>query len=524
MKRRAKRTAALFLALLCALLSAACGGSSEKPEGEKIITVGYTTAWGNFIPYYAAAETMYDLALYDKIYDKLAFTDKAGTEILPRNALRWESDDEGRSLIFHLNPDSRWSDGTPVTAQDWVFTTRLLADPFVTFTTRIFTPLLEGTDEAGVTLPGKAPGVEALDDYTLKLAFEKPVAPEDFLIRYNRKFLVLPEHLLGAADPEEILHEAYWDNPVGSGPCVYVSQIPGAEITFTPNPYYPNMTGNWDKLVLRVLDSASVPTALLSEDIDVRELGTGVTKDTETLLESGGLSVQKAPVRDLFMEILLNEANIPDVRIRQALHLAVDKEALLAADGGDGVPAYGYALPGSEYDDPSLAFSRDVERAKALLAEAGYDGHPFTFAFAAKRENLAALLVSQWAEAGIQVEMTVVDVVTMFAGVADGTYDLGISGHSATAYSLWFEDEFPADTNPAPDPVRADYTARISAAFDAEERAALVKEYQRYLQEKAWFIPLYFSGSPWVMSVRVENVRDSASVMCNDNVWEWVVK
>ena len=180
----------------------------------------------------------------------------------------------------------------------------------------------------------------------------------------------------------------------------------------------------------------------------------------------------------------------------------------------------------TEYYDPSLAFPRDIEKAKALLREANYDGRLYTIAFASKRENIAALLTQQWKEAGINVEMVIVDVATMFSGLTSGIYDLGLSGHSATAYSLWFEGEFPANNTNASfimDPARASYVDRIGHAIDKEEKIALVKEYQKYLAEQTWFIPLYFAGEYWVEPTRVSNIRGSASLMCNDNVWEWYV-
>ena len=120
--------------------------------------------------------------------------------------------------------------------------------------------------------------------------------------------------------------------------------------------------------------------------------------------------------------------------------------------------------------------------------------------------------------------MNIVDVATMFSGLAKGDYDLGISGHSGTAYSLWFESEFPANDNPTPDSVRDDYVNRIQSAVDHDEKVALVKEYQRYLSEQTYFIPLYFAGNYWVESPRVSGIRDSASLMGNDNVWEWRIR
>ena len=523
--QRTRRTLRLFAAALLALVLTACGG---KPSGdeEKVINMAYTTAWGSFNPYNSASNTMYELSLYDKIFDKLVFTDMAGAEILPRAADSWESADGGRSIVFHLNENARWSDGEPATARDWLFTVSLLADPACNFT-RVFTPTLAGTDENGVRVDGEAFGAEATDDVTFKLTFKDPMSPEDFLLHYNRRFLVLPEHILGGAEPAKVPDADFWRKPVGSGPCVYVSQIMGSEMTLAPNPYYHLTGGDWDKLILRVLDSSSRLTVLMSGEIDEIVLGSSISPDDKPMAEANGLTVRDAKVQGFFMEVLINESRIPDPKIRQALHYAVDKDAIIEAAAKDiAYPAYGYEMLNTDYHDPELAFPRDVEKAKQLLKEAGYNGKEYTFAFAAKRENIAALLTQQWKEAGINVNMVIVDVATMFSGLSSGAYDLGLSGHSGSAYSLWFETEFPANnTNAsfAPDPTRNDYVERIAGTIDKDEKIALVKEYQRYLAEKTWFIPLYFAGEYWVESPRVSGIRDSASLMCNDNVWEWRV-
>ncbi len=513
--------------LAAALILTACASSPAAPsesQEENVINISFTTAWGSFNPYYSAASTMYEYALFDKIYDKLVFTDMAGMEILPRAALSWESADEGRTLIFHLDPGATWSDGEPVTAEDWVFTIRLLASPESVLTTRVFTPLLLGTDDTGAAPDPNLLGAEAIDSATLKLSFKEITDPVNFLVYYNRQFFVLPKHLLGDVPPPEILNADYWQNPVGSGPCVYVSQILGSEMVLKPNPYYHLWNGNWDKLRLRVLESSSLIANLISGEVDLNELGSGASADRVPLAELGGLVVRKAQVRDFFLEVLINAHNVPDPRIRKAMHLAIDKEAVVAAAAREvGQVTYGCQLPGSDYEDPSLAFPRDVEQAKALLTEAGYDGHSFTIAYAPKRENVVELLIQQWAEAGIRVNPTVVDVSAMFSGLGSGQYDLGVSGHSATVNPLWFETEFPADDEAPPDPVRDAWVGKIQTTVDPEAKTALVLDYQKYLAEQTYFIPLYFSGEFWLESPRVSGIRYSASPMCNDNVWEWVV-
>ena len=66
-----------------------------------------------------------------------------------------------------------------------------------------------------------------MDKYTLKLTFKTPTTPEDFLLDKNREYYVLPTHLLEGTAPEDVMELALWDEPVGSGPCKFVSETPG---------------------------------------------------------------------------------------------------------------------------------------------------------------------------------------------------------------------------------------------------------------------------------------------------------
>jgi peptide/nickel transport system substrate-binding protein len=98
-----------------------------RPYSEATINHGMTSSWDSLNPYDSG--TMYGQWVIDKIFDRLAVTSAGGLIIKPRAADSWESADGGKAIIFHLNKNSKWHDGVPVTAKDWVFTVNLIADP-----------------------------------------------------------------------------------------------------------------------------------------------------------------------------------------------------------------------------------------------------------------------------------------------------------------------------------------------------------------------------------------------------------
>ena len=107
--------------------AAAEGETEAAAEGTEdysdvVITYGMTSAWDTVNPYGSSSGSIYQQLAVDKIYDRLAFLDEAGSDVTPRGAASWESADDGLSAIFHLDENAKWHDGEPVTAEDWVFT------------------------------------------------------------------------------------------------------------------------------------------------------------------------------------------------------------------------------------------------------------------------------------------------------------------------------------------------------------------------------------------------------------------
>ena len=167
-----------------------------------------------------------------------------------------------------------------------------------------------------------------------------------------------------------------------------------------------------------------------------------------------------------------------------------------------------------------------MEAAKALLTEAGYDGRSYTLVCTSNRSGLAALMQQNLAEAGINVTIETVDSAAMFAGMSEGTYDMGIASHTPGALPLWFTESrlsnvnnlfHVADLSPYTDRIQA-----IKAEADPDERLALVAELDEYLAQERPFIPLWFGTALHAQSPTVANIDYPSASFSNENVWEWV--
>ena len=519
-----KKLTVLLLTLALALSLAACGSSAETAS---VVRYGMSNAWDTLMPYNSPSGSNYTRIVCDKIYDRLAYVHADGS-LDPRGATSWESADDGMSVVFHLDENAAFHDGTPVTAEHWADTIALMTDPTCAALGRSVFSVLAGTDENGAAIQGEALGAEATDEYTLKLTFKTPTTPEDFLLDRNREFYVLPTHLLDGTEPSEIMDLELWEAPIGSGPCKFVEEIPGSQLTLQSNPDYQLGQPGFDKLVITVMDKSNLLPSLMAGDLDYYAFGGNLAADDIQTAEDGGIEVLEGTVPNSFYELMLNNETISSASVRRAVDLALDKEALcLHTAQGLGEPTATDLTPGTEYTS-SLTWSRDVEEARALLEEGGYDGRTYSLACTSNRSGLAALMQQQLAEADITVTIETVDSATLFSGMAEGTYDMAIASHTPGALPLWFtESRFSEGNNIFHVADLTPYTtliAQIKAAPGGEERQALVDQLQDLLAQERPFIPLWFGRTLHAQSPTIDNIDYPSSSFSNENVWEWTFK
>jgi peptide/nickel transport system substrate-binding protein len=239
---------------------------SVEYDDDAVIVWGLTSSWADLTPFSNNSGNSYSGIVISMLYDKLVYCTKEG--IYPRAALSWEISDDSMSMTFHLNPESTFHDGKPVTANDWVFAMNLLADPESGFADHSSLNIFAGTNDAGDVEEGQELGIKALDDYTLEVDFKNPMKADTFLISYSWLLAPLPEHLLGDLPSENIASNEFFQAPIGSGPCKFVSVSAGSELTLERFEEYPLADGHYDKMVLKVMSSTALSTAMMSGEID----------------------------------------------------------------------------------------------------------------------------------------------------------------------------------------------------------------------------------------------------------------
>lgn len=498
--------------------------TSGQAEGVNL-NYGISNSWDSLMPYYSVSGSNYSRIIYDKLYDRLAYIQPDGT-CSPRAATSWESADDGYAILFHLDEGAAFHDGTPVTAQHWVDTIALVTNPACNVLGRDTFAGLTGTDEIGAAIEGENLGAEAVDEHTLKLTFDNPVVPEEFLVEYNRDIYVLPTHLLTDIAPEDLVTSDFWQNPVGSGPCQFVSEVSGSTLVLSANKDYQLGAPGFDTLTITVMDKANLLTALIAGDLDYYTFGGSISEENRPVAEQAGFTVEEGTVPSTFYELMINNETVDSADLRHAIEKALDKELLCQQNTGSlGTVTNTSILPGTEYSRPAGESAYDPEGAKELLAQAGYDGETFTLACTSQRASLAALIQQNLADVGIQVEIETVDSATMFAGMSDGTYDLAVASHTPTSLPLWFTgSRFTADNNLFWVPDLSQYTTLLTALEEETNETAridLVDEWEALLNQEMPFIPLWFSYALHVQSKTVTGIDYAAAACCNENVWQW---
>ncbi|MDR1604544.1 MAG: ABC transporter substrate-binding protein [Gracilibacteraceae bacterium] len=533
--KKTTRLLPLLFALLLPLFLAACTAPAASPgtppaatADDKVVTYGLSASWEKLQPFNKTVSGWTGGLVVDKIFDSLVYVGGDGT-VRPRNANEWSISPDGREISFRLNPGALWHDGEKVTARDWVFTLRTITDPdFIVADLGNFN-ILEGTADSGTEVGENSVGASAPDDYTFVVRLKNPTTLEDFLYKVPSLFRVLPEHLLKDIAPADLAAAPYWQAPVGSGPFRFVSEISGNTVELAANKDYYLGAPNFGKLVFKVMDISNFASALLAGEID--NFYTTISTDEAKALEGqAGVVVKRSGTPTGQMAVMLNNQVFTDKRVRLALNLALDKQLIIdQLYLGDAEATESYIIPTSKYYNRSLPTGRDLEKAKTLLAEAGWDpARVVTItAPAGIRQKVATIMQQNFADAGVKAEIQVVDTPTLYSGLTDGSVEMGLSGYSATLDPIYMSDLF---TNRhttflhITDGRFTEYYEQIGVEQDEARRLQLVLEYQQLLYDEQPMINLIHSYKYFCHSDRLGNIVPEDTDYFNEAAWEWTVE
>jgi oligopeptide transport system substrate-binding protein len=316
----------------------------------------------------------------EDLFEGLTTLDEDGN-IVPGVAASWETSPDGKTWTFHLRKDARWSNGQPVTANDFVYGWRRQVDPA---TGSVYSQALAPIQNAMQIAEGKLSvdrlGVEAPDPYTLVVHL---VGPTPYL-----PALLANAYLFPIYQPAVKKWGDAWTQPghmVSNGAFELVGRVINGSVTAVKNPYY------WDASHVRltkviyypISNADSATDQYLAGSVDFTDELNGSEKDL--LQRTLGSQVVIAPyfAHAMFSYNLTKPPFQNNPKLRLALNMAIDRKILVKyVQRGIGIPAYNLVPPLPEYHAivPSWAKLPDDQRhalARKLYHEAGYsDSHP----------------------------------------------------------------------------------------------------------------------------------------------------
>lgn len=348
------------------------------------------------------------------IFSNLTRVDES-LEPQPQLAKSWEPNEDSSEWTFHLRDDAKFSNGRPVVADDVVFSIKRILDP--------------ATASKGAEALGPIADVIAQDDHTVVFKLEGPYA--DLPLQMGNTF----SRVVAKENVDEISSQ-----PIGSGPFVLQEYTPGSRAILVRNPdYFEEGLPYLDEVhQVYIKEYAAQMSALKTGEVHVMYLAP--VEIMPQLADDPNIQVMEASAPS-FQPLVMNIEKEPfkDVRVRQALRYALDREAMMeAATGGFGSLGNDHPVPpGSPfYDQDQPQRMQDTAKAKALLAEAGYpDGIDITFYTSTARPGLeeAAVVAQQTvAEAGIRITIESVEIARLYDQILPNIPEFAVS------HNNWF--------------------------------------------------------------------------------------
>lgn len=295
----------------------------------------------------------------------------------PMLATSWGMEGDGVAFVFHLREGVKWSDGEPFTADDVIYTFNIYANPKVgaihmgkLADVAGYADVQAGTTEA-------LSGVTKVDDYTVRVELSQP---SPLFVEIKVPFIsILPEHILASVPADQLKGNDYWKKVVGTGPFIMTNLVEDQVVEGVANPDYFLGKPKLEKIVFQVYaDSNTMLAALEAGEIDgMLYQGGGIPVDQVSRFEAlPNLKVFGNMDAGLptFLLVNLNKDYFKDVRIRQAMMYAIDRQTIIdTVKLGTGTLS-NTMFPAEWARAADLTdYPYDPEKAKTLLAEAGWD-------------------------------------------------------------------------------------------------------------------------------------------------------
>ena len=440
---------------------------------------------------------------------------------------------DGLTVTYQLRQGVQWHDGALFTAEDVKFTWQLIMNRKVNVVSR------EGYD--------KIKTIDTPTPNTVVVHFKEPYAPYLSLFR-----TILPKHLLSTG--EDVNKAGFNCAPIGTGPFKFKEWHIAESIVLEANSSYFRGRPNLDRIVYRVLPDVNIMLSQLKNgELDIVSNIPFVQLDQVKAID-GVRAVMTPNMIWEHMDFNLEHVIFRDVRVRQAIALSIDRQAIVNNTlKGAAAVAVGDQSPLSWSYNPTLKPpTRDINTARDLLTQAGWkigpngifvkDGYKLSFSLVIpvgvkSREAAAQVIVQQLKEVGIEVELRPVESQVFFNDILknhrfEAAMYAWVAGVEPDNYSLWNSKQIPSAGNGYegqnyPQWRNAEVDALTLQGFqltDIEVRKNAYFRIQEIINAEYPVIPLYFRSNIDAMKGTVGNYQPNPTTSGNLwNAWQWYI-
>ncbi len=489
------RSAALATAISLGLAATALTGAALAASHARTdIIFGLVLEPPHLDPTASAAAAI-DEVVYANVFEGLTRINRNGA-VKPALAESWEVSEDGKTYTFKLRTGVKFHDGADFTADDVKFSLdRARAEDSVNAQKGLFKAI-----EA----------VEVVDDATVRVTLSSPAGNFLFNMGWGDAIIV---------DPASA--ESNQSNPVGTGPFKFSNWAKGSAIELVRNEGYWGDAVALTKATFRIIpDPAAAVAALLAEDVDAFANVPSPEAIPQFQADPRFTVVVGSTEGETILSINNKQPPFDDVRVRRAIAHAIDRQAIIdGAMFGLGTPIGTHFAPHHPaYEDLIDTYPRDLDKARALLAEAGHaDGFKATLRLPppsyARRGG--EIIAASLREIGIELEIIPVEWAQWLEQAFRGKdYDLTMVSHTEPQdIGIYANPDyyFQYDSKPFQDTI-----AELNVTVDAEARYELMRKAQRIITEDAVNGYLFQLAKAGVWNAKLRGLWENSPVQAND--------
>ncbi|MDO4204477.1 MAG: peptide ABC transporter substrate-binding protein [Selenomonadaceae bacterium] len=493
----------LLLPLL--LLIAGCGGSRYSSAPKDTVSMVLSSEPSTLDPAmtYGLAESNVQVELFEG----LTRLDEKGVP-QPALAERWDISPDGRTYTFHLRPGICWSDGTPITADDFVYSWQRVLDPKVGCgNAYMLYPILNAEEYNTEEAKTESLGLKALDPTTLQVVLKNPTAYFLDLTAFH-VFYPIPKHIAAKASDT---WASNYETIVGCGPYTITRWVHSSEIVLMKNEKYWNKDNVRSSCIIMPISETKSTRLTIVESGQADLMLDPPSADEDRLKEKGLYRVEPI-LGTTYYVFNVTKPPFDNPLVRKAFALAVSREDMVKTIIRNGrSAAYGLVPPGMmtagrDFRQEGGQLMKDnAVLAKEFLAKSGYKDEPVAILYNTNEMNkaVAESIQDMWKDVlGVNAALTNQETKVFYDTRENGDYQVATTNWVADfADPANFLEVFSDKTNDAQyhDP---EYEAIIAAAqqeIDPAKRLAILHKAEKKLFDDCVIIPLFHSSQPMVV-------------------------